>query len=894
MQISMVRYAAFRLIEASLEPKPGVETLLHILQLACKTGLSLSEASNNAGAGSVLTSAARFEEMLRAMQSSEDTQQGPMASAVLMYLCSRMEVAWNEGNHTLAEFMSKKIADDSQRLALLTAPVKKYIALKFHNIGRSLLNDDSKHAPDAVGWLQRGFALLDKLPDDDSGSGISEVKVTIFLACDLCVGLRLVDAVSPDVDAADFGLVVLPTAQVNKLSNKPATARAYFITESYDRAEAVLDELIPVVEATGNKANPQYQELRWLRLTVLKRRKASESTLLDAFKAIVDHTGWSEANLTDILQELRALATHSTLVAQVHKHCIRRAVKQKEGEPDFTDRLALSIIFHCSKDDNHSRALRILDEVFTLLSETDVDFSRASVTACLTLLWQTGGRYYKAKKWTQAADWFLVGTHSFFKKNAPSCTAKCFRKAALCYIEQREYAKASTIIRHCPMDEAATQYIVFLTAFHQGLEDEAIRAIKDIQAAPDFDRRMLLLATQISHRSELKRVLLVVLEGLLKTLKLGSNGEIVVEAMALLRCIIKLILGLLVDPLANRGALIDTLVSHFRTAKILALSALEQKAVSLIQKDISWLWRTAYNCAVQGCSEWEGCGEQISELFDMARILLDTCWKSSPLDIDKESCVYLVNSIFAAVTGRVFSAREMISATGRIDDQHLRKIIEDIGESKTAIREVLSKHASDDDKGDRGEYILHVLRVFEMEFLIQLKDWERVSAVIKEVVKSGPMAVGTYEAFADLLWVAADCPVQVLQECLEAILNASLEHESLSVERFARWLRAICTIILSRNSPEDRTKAVGYIEHAVSVIQEYDSAKEAYPMDERQWLLATSYNTATECLHASLIDEAKRWFEIAISICRFVPGGKERAEKISDTYTHLLARYRLE
>ncbi|EAU93351.2 hypothetical protein CC1G_04330 [Coprinopsis cinerea okayama7 len=841
MQISMVRYAAFRLIEASLEPKPGVETLLHILQLACKTGLSLSEASNNAGAGSVLTSAARFEEMLRAMQSSEDTQQGPMASAVLMYLCSRMEVAWNEGNHTLAEFMSKKIADDSQRLALLTAPVKKYIALKFHNIGRSLLNDDSKHAPDAVGWLQRGFALLDKLPDDDSGSGISEVKVTIFLACDLCVGLRLVDAVSPDVDAADFGLVVLPTAQVNKLSNKPATARAYFITESYDRAEAVLDELIPVVEATGNKANPQYQELRWLRLTVLKRRKASESTLLDAFKAIVDHTGWSEANLTDILQELRALATHSTLVAQVHKHCIRRAVKQKEGEPDFTDRLALSIIFHCSKDDNHSRALRILDEVFTLLSETDVDFSRASVTACLTLLWQTGGRYYKAKKWTQAADWFLVGTHSFFKKNAPSCTAKCFRKAALCYIEQREYAKASTIIRHCPMDEAATQYIVFLTAFHQGLEDEAIRAIKDIQAAPDFDRRMLLLATQISHRSELKRVLLVVLEGLLKTLKLGSNGEIVVEAMALLRCIIKLILGLLVDPLANRGALIDTLVSHFRTAKILALSALEQKAVSLIQKDISWLWRTAYNCAVQGCSEWEGCGEQISELFDMARILLDTCWKSSPLDIDKESCVYLVNSIFAAVTGRVFSAREMISATGRIDDQHLRKIIEDIGESKTAIREVLSKHASDDDKGDRGEYILHVLRVFEMEFLIQLKDWERVSAVIKEVVKSGPMAVGTYEAFADLLWVAADCPVQVLQECLEAILNASLEHESLSVERFARWLRAICTIILSRNSPEDRTKAVGYIEHAVSVIQEYDSAKE-----------------------------------------------------ISDTYTHLLARYRLE
>lgn len=70
-----------------------------------------------------------------------------------------------------------------------------------------------------------------------------------------------------------------------------------------------------------------------------------------------------------------------------------------------------------------------------------------------------------------------------------------------------------------------------------------------------------------------------------------------------------------------------------------------------------------------------------------------------------------------------------------------------------------------------------------------------------------------------------------------------------------------------------------------------------------------------------MFDEAKRWFEAATVICRFVPGGKERAEKvrrirlrvlsmsfhwyilgtpnwwntgpfkISETYTHLLSRY---
>jgi len=131
----------------------------------------------------------------------------------------------------------------------------------------------------------------------------------------------------------------------------------------------------------------------------------------------------------------------------------------------------------------------------------------------------------------------------------------------------------------------------------------------------------------------------------------------------------------------------------------------------------------------------------------------------------------------------------------------------------------------------------------------------------------------------------------VLYKCLEAILRASLNHNSLSIEKFSRWLRAICTISLARNTPADKVKAIGYVEQALSVIEEHSDNNELYPMDERQWLLATAYNTGTECLHSSMLDEAKRWFEASTVICRFVPGGKECAEKISETYTHLLSRY---
>lgn len=41
---------------------------------------------------------------------------------------------------------------------------------------------------------------------------------------------------------------------------------------------------------------------------------------------------------------------------------------------------------------------------------------------------------------------------------------------------------------------------------------------------------------------------------------------------------------------------------------------------------------------------------------------------------------------------------------------------------------------------------------------------------------------------------------------------------------------------------------------------------------------------------ASMLDEAKRWFEAATVICRFVPGGKERADKVRVQTIHQMGR----
>ena len=55
----------------------------------------------------------------------------------------------------------------------------------------------------------------------------------------------------------------------------------------------------------------------------------------------------------------------------------------------------------------------------------------------------------------------------------------------------------------------------------------------------------------------------------------------------------------------------------------------------------------------------------------------------------------------------------------------------------------------------------------------------------------------------------------------QAILHASLDRSALSVKKFAPWLRAICTMLLARNTAPDRLKAIGYVEQAVIVLEEH-------------------------------------------------------------------------
>lgn len=130
------------------------------------------------------------------------------------------------------------------------------------------------------------------------------------------------------------------------------------------------------------------------------------------------------------------------------------------------------------------------------------------------------------------------------------------------------------------------------------------------------------------------------------------------------------------------------------------------------------------------------------------------------------------------------------------------------------------------------------------------------------IVARQGLSVKSYVNFLILPYSHIEHCLLVLYHCLEvktrfafqtsnphavwqAILRASLQHSSFSVEKFSRWLRTICTISLSRNTEADRTKAIGYIEQALTVIEDHS---ESLGDNKVSTLLMFEWSEFSECL----------------------------------------------
>ena len=126
---------------------------------------------------------------------------------------------------------------------------------------------------------------------------------------------------------------------------------------------------------------------------------SSTRLISTAFKSIIDHMELSDTYITELVivhgwcpydssvpcfqhssrsentkslsvgvmrtqVEVILTVTLSVLINAVSQHCLQRVLKKHGQGTDLIDRLLLSIIFHCAKDDDCARPIRTLQSTF--------------------------------------------------------------------------------------------------------------------------------------------------------------------------------------------------------------------------------------------------------------------------------------------------------------------------------------------------------------------------------------------------------------------------------------------------------------------------------------------------------------------------------------------------
>ncbi|KAG8806313.1 hypothetical protein FRC17_005082 [Serendipita sp. 399] len=610
--------AGFRLIEAGLDFDPSPEggrayqynliilnslflVLASILELSSKSGIALAAADAEL-ADEVLTNAASYERRLDELPHSVDPSIArDRARATVVYYTSRMEAAWEQNNLDVASYMMKKI-NDRQIEILLPQDVVDGVVSRILEIGQSLLKRKSgdsteeeraRAAAQSIPWLQRSLAIVDKGPRD-----------AVWLSARRRVILRNL-------------------------------ARAYFLSsadhpENLDRADAALTECLTELDQSKDASVQEYQQLRWMCLALCKKRKTSDESFSKALLPLIEDSPLDEDSIKDILLELKSISkSHSAIVTQALQRLVQRTLNHVDGHP-VADKVIFALIMHMRTIPDHESCIKSIHAALDDVTASEgYTFDRTSAFAFLTTFWQFGDHNYDRKRWGHAADWYMLGTHPIFEVVADVTGSKCLRKAALARIYDQDYTSAKTLIERCPSRDAPTHYLSFLSAVNQAQTEDAIRAIEMMARAPDFDRKMLLLATSLARDAQDRTLLHAVLVALLDTLKSDGQEDGNQERITLIRCMIRLVLQMMEDPDADlyvtliaeiveanylsRSKLVPLLLSHSR---IVASKALKEGKELAFGTDLSWLWRSTYNAAVKGIGVWGD--DHVTDMFGIA------------------------------------------------------------------------------------------------------------------------------------------------------------------------------------------------------------------------------------------------------------------------------------
>nr|ODO00485.1 hypothetical protein L204_02479 [Cryptococcus depauperatus CBS 7855] len=717
------------------------------------------------------------------------------------------------------------------------------LAFKCWTVGNDMLNK-GVNLPSATDWLKQGAILVEKM---------------------VIQGDRV-----ENLEALHQSLWLIKTARAQILLVEKEH-------NSFTSATATLNELAKLV---GENDRETFHEIRLLQLYILKTEKAPEKDVQTVTEDLMESMEWNELSVIEILSQMTSLLSdYPHLPSTAILKLLHIALVNPNGYAHLQLIIYEGLLFAKALGPDIAGitlATAILDLVANHATY-EVD-GNANVVACQTLLWNIGLYNESKERVIEAAHWYTLAAHDFFRKISGENTYRCIRKAALCHIRAMNWSAASELIAQCPTDEASTHYLAFLVAIGQENQPSAIEAVTTIVECSDFEAQQLVLITSLAQDKASHPVLAATMKALLNVLT-GSKQvfEVQIEIVTVIRCLVKITVSDL-SQTEDKDEAAERLVDYMQTA-IDVLS--ENPARGQGQtKGIAWLYKCSYNVAVQGLSSLSS--KSLADLFDRSAQLMSIYQVLEPSNLDPELPFMRASAMFACLCGKSKYRKQTQKADTSFQALLLDQLVDYIPHCRDALSSIKLSYALSLTVAQMKQ----IINTSEIELFCEIQDWESIpDALMKIQDEESRAEVGltcsTIEMCANILFRYQDCPSHIFYQLLELVLdNCSTSYAS-DIKRFSRWTRAILKMLLHRDSFENESTALKYVNRAFEVLQ-MPLGKKAYPLDEVHWLVATAWNRGLN--GSSSNPQLNKWYQVALAISSCVPDLNIDRQKMHEHY----------
>lgn len=847
--VAALRLTGFRLVEAATDIKGPATFVVRLLGLTAKTMTALLEAGNTPIASQLALQGAEYEQLITSSITIKEPSEFKQKVTVLVwYYMARIDFLLREGNDSFAyDLLYKAIQlDETWPMA---AQEFRLLASKCWTVGNDLLNKRI-NISGSIDWLKQGLLLVEKLIN--RGVQLDHLK-------ELHIAI----------------LKSLSRAQLVKAEKDP---------HALTSATAALNELNELV---GDSDQATLHEMRLLQLHILKTRKASEGELRIVMEDIMKLTYWTEDSVLEILSQLASLiGQYPALPSQSVQTYLRLALASSSGHPYVRIIMYEGLLFVKALSPPTS-GVSVAAEILDMISK-DPDYQlddKVSAIACQTLLWNIGMFNESKERITEAAHWYQLAAHAVFKELGGENISRCLRKAALCHIKMADWTAALDLISFCPKEEASTHYLTFLAAIRQGREEAAIDAVSSIVECTDFEAQQLVLMTSLANEKGSKHVLMASMRALLNALTDSAvNFDVQIETITVIRCLIRMTVMELAQA-EDKDRLVESMIEYLQTAiDILTEDPTRGQGQ---MKGIAWLYKCAYNVAVQGLNKLSS--KSLADLFDTSAQLM-SIYDVIVISGESDPDLHFVrgSAMFACLCGKIFVCRDLSNGSDKI--LLLDQLLDYIPHCREALSSIKSTHP-------RWPVVTHMRRIIntsEVELRCESNEWTAIPPILQRMKvahASGETCETnqTLEMMANILFQYEECPSHITYQLLELILDTCPTAYANDIKRYSRWMRAILRILLHRNGAEEEAESLKYAGKALDVLKT-SNGKGAYPLDEIQWLVATSWNKGLEWFSSSRVSQAKAWCEIAMTIATSTPELNIDRQKMNEHYEHLLSK----